>query len=262
MHIAITGASGFVGRRLKGTPVSTRGEITLPPCEAVVHLAGEPVSQRWTESTKRKIRESRVDGTRRLVDAMAKNPPKVLVSASAVGYYGSRGDEILTESSAPGTDFLANVAVEWEREARRAEQFGVRVVSLRIGVVLGADGGALAKMMPIFKLGLGGPIGDGRQWMSWIALDDLVRLISFAIENDIRGPVNATAPNPVTNREFTQALATAVHRPALFPVPKFVLRTFFGEMAQIIWASQRVLPEAAQAAGFKFQRDRLQDSVR
>ncbi|MBZ5604850.1 MAG: TIGR01777 family oxidoreductase [Acidobacteriia bacterium] len=253
MNLAITGASGFVGKRLGGTAVSTRGAIVLPPCDAVVNLAGEPVAQRWTAAAREKIRSSRVDGTRRLVEAMRKNPPKVLVSASAIGYYGSRGDDVLTESSAPGDDFLAKVCIEWEREAMRAEEFGVRVVILRIGVVLGPGGGALAKMLPIFRLGLGGPIADGRHWMSWIHIDDMVRLIEFALENPIRGVLNATAPNPVTNAEFTRELARVVHRPAIFPVPKFVLRMLYGEMASILWASQRVLPEAANLAGFDFR---------
>jgi uncharacterized protein (TIGR01777 family) len=251
MKLAITGASGFIGRRLEGQPVSTRGAIVLPPCDAVVHLAGEPVAQRWTGAAKERIRTSRVDGTRRLVDAMRANPPKTLVSASAVGYYGSRGDEILTESSQPGDDFLAKLAIEWEREALRAKEFGVRVVILRIGIVLG-PGGALAKMLPIFKLGLGGPIAGGRHWMPWIQIDDLVRLIHFALANEVRGPLNATAPNPVTNAEFTRGLARFVHRPAIFPVPKVALKILYGEMAQILWASQRAIPEAALAAGFRF----------
>jgi uncharacterized protein (TIGR01777 family) len=261
MKIAVTGASGFVGRRLNGIAVSTRGEVVLPACDAVVNLAGEPVSQRWTAAVKEKIRSSRIDGTRKLVEAMRKNPPKVLVSASAVGYYGSRGDEVLTESSSPGQDFLGKLAVDWEREALRAEEFGVRVVLLRIGIVLGRDGGALGKMLPIFKMGLGGPIGDGRQWMPWIAIEDLVRMIHFAIENDVRGAMNGSAPNPVTNREFTKALAKAVHRPALFPVPKIALKILYGEMAQILWSSQRAVPEAAVANGFKFDYESVDDAL-
>jgi len=252
MNVAITGASGFIGKRLKGVPVSTRGEIVLPPCDAVVNLAGEPVAQRWTAEARERIRSSRVDGTRRLVDALQKNPPKVLVSASAIGYYGSRGDEILTEASAPGDDFLAKVCVDWEREAMRAEEFGVRVVRVRIGVVLG-PGGALAKMLPIFKLGLGGPIADGKHWMSWIHIDDMVRLIEFAIENPVTGAINAVAPNPVTNAEFTRELARAIHRPAIFPVPKLALKALYGEMASILWASQRVTPAVASNTGFNFR---------
>ncbi len=261
MKLAITGASGFIGRRLEGAPVSTRGEIVLPPCDAVVNLAGEPVAQRWSKAVKERIRSSRVEGTRRLVEAMRKNPPKVLVSASAVGYYGSRGDEMLSESSAPGDDFLAKVVVDWEREALRAEEFGVRVVVLRIGMVLGPDGGVLKKLLPIFKLGLGGPIGDGRHWMSWIAVDDLIRLIQFVIANEVRGAINAVAPNPVTNREFTRELARLVQRPAIFPVPRFVLRAIYGEMAEILWASQRAIP---RDIGFEFRRESIQglDPVR
>jgi len=265
MKIAITGASGFVGRRFRQMsaehvflPISTRETVNLPACDAVVHLAGEPVAQRWTAEVRERIRSSRVEGTRRLVDAMAKDPPSVLVSASATGYYGSRGDEILTESSAPGDDFLGQLAVEWEREAMRAEEFGVRVVRLRIGIVLGR-GGALAKMLPIFRLGLGGPIGMGRHWMSWVHIDDLARLIEFAVVNPVRGAVNAVAPNPVTNAEFTREFAKALHRPAVFPVPRLALRVLYGEMASILWASMRVSPEAALRAGFVFRRPNIQD---
>ncbi len=257
MNIAITGASGFIGSRLRGIPISTRGEIVLPACDAVVHLAGEPVAQRWTAEVRQKIRSSRVDGTRRLVDAVRGNPPKVLVSASAIGYYGDRGDEVLTEASRPGNDFLSQVAAEWEREAMRAEEFGVRVVRLRIGMVLG-PGGALAKMMPIFKLGLGGPIAGGKHWMSWIHIDDLVRLIEFAIESPLSGAVNAVAPDPVTNAEFTREFARALHRPAILPVPKAALRLVYGQMAEIVWSSQRAVPEMALRAGFEYQWPRIQ----
>jgi uncharacterized protein len=232
-----------------------RGNLDgLAGADAVVHLAGEPVSQRWTKEAREKIRASRVDGTRKLVDAMRENPPRVLVSASAVGYYGSRGDELLTESSSPANDFLGGVCRQWESEARKAEEFGVRVVCLRNGVVLGNGGGALEKMTPPFKLGLGGKIGDGKQWMAWIHLDDVVGLIEFAISSsELRGAVNATAPNPVTNREFTRELAAAVHRPAILPVPKFALHLLFGDMAQIVYASQRVIPQAALQAGYTFR---------
>lgn len=260
MNIAVTGASGFIGRRLMASlgkearAVSLRGDLNgLAGADAVVHVAGEPVSQRWTKDVREKIRSSRVDGTRRLVDAMRANPPRVLVSASAVGYYGSRGDETLTESSAPGTGVLEDICQEWEREALKAEEFGVRVVCLRNGLVLG-HGGGLQKMMLPFKLGIGGKIGDGRQWMPWIHLDDAVGLIEFAISSSkLRGPVNATAPHPVTNAEFTRALASAFHRPAILPVPKFALHLLYGEMAQIIYASQRVIPEAAIRAGYQFR---------
>ena len=262
MKIAITGASGFVGRRLMEIAsghtfhaISTRAGVVagdFEGCDAVVNLAGEPVAQRWSIAARARIRSSRVEGTRSIVEALRRNPPAVLVSASAIGYYGSRGDEVLTESSEPADDFLGRLAVEWEREALRAEEFGVRVVTLRIGVVLG-EGGALAKMLPIFRLGLGGRIGDGQQWMSWVHLDDLARLIEFALESPVRGAINATAPNPVTNAEFTRELGRALHRPAVFPVPKVAPRMLYGEMAEIVWASQRVIPQAALSSGFRFQ---------
>src|SRR5579862_977352 len=187
MNIALTGASGFVGRALSERlqksghvvqPVSTRSAISLAACDAVVHLAGEPVAQRWTESARKRIGDSRIDGTRALVNAMRARPPQVLISASAVGYYGSRGDEILTEDKPSADDFLARVAAAWEHEAQAAESLGVRVARLRIGTVLGRGGGALAKMLLPFKHGLGGPIGGGRQWMSWIHIDDLTSLIA------------------------------------------------------------------------------------
>ena len=267
MTIAITGASGFIGRRLmeklgaEARAVSLRGNLdSLAGADAVVHLAGEPVSQRWTKDVREKIRSSRVDGTRRLVDAMRSNPPKVLVSASAVGYYGSRGDELLTESSPPAEGFLAGVCVEWEREARKAEAFGVRVVCLRNGLVLG-KGGGLDKMLLPFKVGVGGKIGDGRQWMAWIHLEDAVGLIEFALSSSIEGPVNATAPYPVTNAQFTRELGGALHRPVIFPVPKFALRLLFGDMAQIVYASQRVIPEAALRAGYEFRFPELKGTL-
>jgi uncharacterized protein (TIGR01777 family) len=259
MKIAVTGASGFIGRRLmeklgkEARAVSSRGNLEgLAGADAVVHLAGEPVAQRWTNEARERIRSSRVDGTRRLVDAMRANPPRVFVSASAVGYYGSRGDELLTESSSPTDDFLGRICLEWECEARKAEEFGVRVVCLRNGVVLG-NGGALKKMLLPFKLGIGGKIGDGKQWMAWIHLEDTVGLIEFAISSlRMRGVVNATAPNPVTNTEFTRELASALHRPAILPVPQLALDLLFGDMAQIVYASQRVIPEAAMRAGYDF----------
>jgi uncharacterized protein (TIGR01777 family) len=268
VKIALTGASGFIGSRLmaklgkEATAVSLRGDLAgLSGADAVVHLAGEPVSQRWTKEAREKIRSSRVDGTRKLVEAMRANPPRVLVSGSAVGYYGTRGDEILTESSGPSDDFLADICIEWEREARKAEDFGVRVVCLRNGLVLGNCGG-LQKMLLPFKLGIGGKIGDGKQWAPWIHVDDAVGLIEFAISSSkLRGPVNSTAPNPVTNAEFTRELGRALHRPAVLPVPKFALHVLFGEMAQIVYASQRVIPEAALRAGYKFLFPKLDDAL-
>ncbi|HTM12866.1 MAG TPA: TIGR01777 family oxidoreductase, partial [Bryobacteraceae bacterium] len=201
--------------------------------------------------------------TRSLVAGLRKHPPAVLVSASAVGYYGSRGDEILTEDSPPSSDFLGQVARGWEQEARAAEQFGVRVVTPRIGVVLGRGGGALAQMLLPFRLGVGGRLGAGNQWMSWIALDDLVSLIEFAITDAaLRGPVNAVAPNPVTNAVFTRELAAVLHRPAIFPVPAFALKILFGEMSQILLGGQRAIPQAALRAGFQFRFVELSEALR
>src|SRR5258706_12979924 len=240
MNVAITGASGFVGRALSerlraaGHSVTAITLRTQPPpdvfagCQAVVNLAGEPVAQRWTAAARERISNSRIQGTRSLVTALRQHPPSVLVSASAVGYYGSRGDEILTEDSPPSSDFLGQLALRWEQEAHAAEQFGVRVVTPRIGVVLGRGGGALAQMLLPFRLGVGGRLGTGEQWMSWIALNDLVSLIEFAIEDvSLSGPMNAVAPNPVTNAVFTRELAAALHRPALLPVPAFALNILF-----------------------------------
>jgi len=284
MKITVTGATGFIGKRLverlleqahavhilgrtARTPLPSNVQFSLwnavagePPeecireADAIVHLAGEPVSQRWTPEVKRRIWSSRVDGTRHLVQALARRtaPLPVLVSASAIGYYGSRGDEILTEESPPGSGFLAELGAAWEREALQATQLGTRVVLPRIGIVLGR-GGALAVMLPPFRAGLGGRLGDGRQWMSWIHLDDLVSLVLFALDRPaLQGPLNATAPNPVRNDEFTETLARVLRRPAIFPVPLFGLRVLFGEMSEVMLASQRVLPKAAEAAGFKF----------
>ena len=227
----------------------------LGSCDGLVHLGGEPVAQRWTPAAKKRIHDSRVEGTRRLVDALARlsRRPRVLVCASAVGYYGSRGDETLTELSPPGSDFLARVVMDWEDAAQSAEQLGIRVVRLRFGMVLGA-GGALAKLLPLFRWGLGGRLGSGQQWMAWIHLQDAVNLILFALDfSAIRGPINATAPHPVTNDEFTGRLAIALHRPAILPVPRFALRIALGEMSEMLLASQRVLPSVAKSAGFPFQ---------
>ncbi len=275
MNVAITGASGFVGRalserlRASGHNVTAISLRTQPPpevfagCQAVVNLAGEPVAQRWTAAARERISKSRIQGTRSLVAALRQHPPAVLVSASAIGYYGLHGDEILTEDSPPSSDFLGQLAVGWEQEAHAAEQFGVRVVTPRIGVVLGPGGGALAKMLLPFRLGLGGRLGTGEQWMSWIALDDLVSLVEFAITDAaLSGAVNAVAPNPVTNAVFTRALAAAVHRPAIFPVPAFALKILFGEMSGMLLGGQRVIPQAALRAGFQFQFADLGEALR
>jgi uncharacterized protein len=266
MNVVITGASGFVGRALSErlrasghsvTAVSLRTQLDpelFAQCQAVVNLTGEPVAQRWTAAARERISNSRIQGTRSLVAALRKHPPGVLVSASAVGYYGSRGDEILTEDSPPASDFLGQLALAWEQEAQAAEQFGVRVVTPRIGVVLGRGGGALAQMLLPFRAGVGGRLGTGEQWMSWIALDDLVSLIESAIEDAaLSGPVNAVAPNPVTNAAFTRELAAVLHRPAILPVPAFALKILFGEMSQILLGGQRVIPQAALRAGFQFR---------
>ena len=237
---------------------------SLTQADAVIHLAGEPVAQRWTPEGKQRIRASRVDGTRHLVNALSTESrrPQVLINASAVGIYGSRGDEVLTESSPPGDGFLAQVTLDWEESALLAEPLGIRVVLLRTGMVLG-HGGALARMLPPFRMGVGGRLASGQQWISWIHIDDAVRLILFAVTRpEVRGPINVTAPNPVTNKEFTRQLAAAMHRPAIFPVPKMALRILFGEMADVVLASQRVMPRVAQGLGFQFQHAQLDSALR
>jgi uncharacterized protein (TIGR01777 family) len=285
VNIAISGASGLIGRRLLKvlakdghslTAFSRHAGTNLPPgvrlsvwdpvkgespaeglrdADAVINLAGAPVAQRWSAQVKQEIRESRVAGTRNLVAALSKmaRKPQVLVSGSAVGYYGSRGDRVLEESAAPGGDYLAGLCVDWEKEAQAAEALGMRVVRVRIGIVLDARGGALPRMLPPFKMGLGGKLGSGKHWMSWIHLDDLAALFQFALAKPVSGAFNGVAPNPVTNAEFTRRLAAAVHRPAIFPVPGFGLKLLFGEMAEVLLASQRVVPKAAESAGFTFR---------
>lgn len=285
MPMLITGATGFVGRRLvervQRPVVLSRnaaraqevlGDVTAyewspqrepPPAaalesvDAIVHLAGESIAAgRWTAERKRRIRESRVVGTEQLVAGLASlaRRPAVLVSASAVGYYGSRGDEWLDETSSPGDDFLAHVCRDWEQAALAANELGMRVVLLRLGVVLGPRGGALEKMLPIFRLGLGGRLGSGRQWMPWVHLDDVVGLALRATQDSsLAGPVNVVGPTPVTNREFTQALAAVLHRPAWFPAPAFALKLAVGEFSETLLGSQRVMPRVAQQAGYAFQ---------
>jgi uncharacterized protein (TIGR01777 family) len=285
MNITITGANGFIGRRLvqllsakghtlralcrrpvadfpAGVEVSLWDAMGGPPPEAslrdadaVIHLAGEPVSQRWTAEARRRIRDSRVVGTGNLVQVLAGLPrkPRVLICSSAIGYYGSRGDELLTEDSAPGNDFLAEVCTAWEGAARTAESLGVRVVPVRTGVVLARHGGALAQMLPPFRVGVGGRFGTGRQWMSWIHLDDLCEMYSFALDHAVSGALNGVAPQPVTNTDFARELGAVLHRPSLFPVPELVLRLLLGEMSGMLLGSQRVLPRAAEQAGFRFR---------
>jgi uncharacterized protein (TIGR01777 family) len=293
MTITMTGASGMIGRRLlkhlmnaghtvyvlsrhagtnmpPGVKISVWPEMAMPPEEslrdsdAVIHLAGEPLAQRWTDDVKRRIRDSRIAGTRNLVAAMAKlsKKPAVFVSSSAVGYYGSRGDEILDESASPAHDFLADLCIQWEKEARAAESLGVRVVCIRTGIVLDPRGGALQRMLPPFKMGVGGKLGDGRQWMSWIHAEDLAAMFRFAMESaQAPAVMNGVAPNPVTNTDFTRALAAAVHRPAIFPVPPLALKLLFGEMSNTLLSSQRAIPKAAQAAGFQFRFPQLEAAL-
>ncbi|HEX4642282.1 MAG TPA: TIGR01777 family oxidoreductase [Candidatus Acidoferrales bacterium] len=230
--------------------------------DALVHLAGASIADgRWNDSRKQLLRTSRVDATRQLFGALSKlhRPPRVIVAASAIGYYGTRGDELLTEDSPSGTDFLAGVCREWETETARGAEFGARVVTLRFGIILAEHGGALAKMVMPFKLGAGGRLGDGQQWMSWITLPETVRVIQFALETAaLSGPVNTVAPNPVRNSEFTTILANTLHRPALFPAPAFALRLALGEMADaLLLSSQRVNPSRLKDAGYSFQQPDL-----
>jgi len=285
MQAVVTGATGLIGRALMrklGPRVAVlsrddgRAQRLLvgakphrwapeggpAPVEAlrgadvVFNLAGEPAADgRWTAGKKRRIRDSRVVGTRHLVEGLAAldERPQVLVSASAVGYYGDRGDELLDERSSPGQDFLAEVCIDWEREAMAAERLGMRVVCVRIGVVMSPAGGALAKMLPAFRLGAGGRLGSGRQWMPWIHIDDLVGILLHAARSEtLRGPINGVAPAPVTNAAFTVALAHAVRRPALLPMPAFALHVAFGEMSGMLMASQRVVPALALRSGYTF----------
>ena len=235
--------------------------------DAVVHLAGESIAEgRWTDEKKTQISESRVKGTRLLGDALANltNPPQTFVCASAIGYYGDRGDELLTEASAPGNDFLSGVCVEWESATALASKKGIRVVNCRFGIILDAKGGALKKMLPPFRMGVGGKIGSGKQWMSWIALDDVVGGIKFALANDsIRGPVNFVTPAPVTNADFTKTLGKILSRPTIFPIPAFGVRLMFGEMADaLLLSSQRVEPAVLQTSGYSFQYPQLDGALR
>lgn len=241
-------------------------EESLLGADGVINLVGEPIAaKRWTEAQKEKIRLSRVGTTRSLVNAIAKakEKPKFLLNGSAVGYYGPHGDEPLTEKAGPGNDFLARVCVDWEEEAKRAEKYGLRVILLRTGIVLGKGGGALAKMIPPFKFFIGGPLGSGKQWMSWIHLEDEVGLILSLMHNErAHGPVNATAPDPVTMKEFCGALGRVLHRPAWAPVPAFALRLILGEMADMLLTGQRVLPAEAQKLGYTFRYPKLDEALK
>ena len=290
MKITVTGASGLIGTRLverlraRGDEVATLSRDPSSPgavrwlpeqeaapaaalsgSHAVIHLAGENVAQRWSGDAKRRIRSSRELGTRNLVAgiAAADPRPRVLVSSSAVGYYGPHGDEELDERAPAGDDFLAEVCVIWEREAQRATELGLRVVNVRTGVVLDRDGGALAKMLPFFKLGVGGPVAGGAQYMPWIHVDDVVGIYLAALDDEAwEGPVNASAPEPVTNKTFSRALGRALHRPAFAPVPGLAVKVLYGEMAEIVTKGQRVVPRRAQEHGYAFAHPDLDEALR
>jgi uncharacterized protein len=297
MNVTITGATGLIGTKLvralqargDGVTVLSRdpdrargalGDVeahawspvagpapaaALGGRDAVVHLAGESVAQRWSTQARRAIHDSREVGTRNLVAGLrsAEPRPRALVSASGVNYYGPRGDEPVTEDDTAGDDFLANVCIAWEREAAAARDLGLRVVSLRTAVVLDAHGGALAKMLPFFRLGIGGPVAGGRQYLPWIHADDIVGLYVAALDGeDWDGPFNAGAPDPATNRDFSRALGRALHRPAFAPVPGFAVRMLYGDMAEIVTTGQRAIPARALERGHRFRHTNLQDALR
>jgi uncharacterized protein (TIGR01777 family) len=239
----------------------------LAGADGIVHLLGEPISQRWSPEAKRRIQDSRVLGTRQLIAGLLELPegqrPRALVSQSAVGYYGAGGDEELTESAGPGDDFLADVVKAWESEALAGEDLGLRIVLTRTGVVLDAHGGALAKMLPPFKAGIGGPVGSGRQYLPWIHLDDVAGALLFCLDHEAAsGPVNLSAPGPVTNREFSKALGRALRRPAAVPVPPLALKLLYGEMAQIVLEGQRAVPRRLQELGYPFRHPDLDAALR
>jgi uncharacterized protein (TIGR01777 family) len=292
MKILITGASGLIGKALQTALaagghellLAGRGEADAPNkvkwsiedgfaeierlegVDAVVHLAGENVSGlRWTDEKKKAIRESRVEGTKSVVDALARlqNKPHVFISGSAIGFYGDRGDEEVTEASGPGDTFLSEVCRDWEVQSRRAEDLGIRTVLLRTGIVLSKDGGALATMITPFKFGVGGVVGSGKQWMSWVSLDDVVRIIEFALENEkIRGALNVTAPTPVTNEQFTKTLGDVLYRPTILPLPEFAVNLVFGEMGHaLLLDSTKVIPKRLIDAGFEFRFSDLKNAL-
>ncbi len=305
MRVTVTGATGLIGSSLVGELKSRGDDVTvlsrdpdaararlgveatrwdstgeaapadaLAGRDAVVHLAGEPVAQRWTSAAKRAIRESRVAGTRNLVSGLsATSPtgegpprharPRILISASAIGYYGPHGDEPLDEEAPAGSDFLAQVCAAWEAEAHAASELGLRVVQVRTGVVLDRAGGALAKMLPPFRLGVGGPVAGGRQYMSWIHRADLVGMMLAALQDDSwSGPINATAPEPISNAKFSHALGRALHRPSLLPVPGIALRLLYGEMAEIVTTGARALPAKPLMLGYAFRHAQLDEALR
>ncbi|HEY8312851.1 MAG TPA: TIGR01777 family oxidoreductase [Candidatus Baltobacteraceae bacterium] len=267
MRIAIFGASGFVGRHLvdalqrRGDEVRT-GSIRDPQagaalaegCDAIVNLAGEPIAQKWSDDVKQKMERSRTQAPRALLDALASvaNKPHAYISASAVGYYGTSEDATFTEESGPGNDFLARICVAWEREAQRAADLGMRVTRVRTGVALGAGGGVMEKLLPPFKMGAGGRVGSGKQWYSWVHIDDLIGVYELAL-GGVDGALNATAPNPVRNADFTHELGKALHRPTIFPVPQFAIKSLLGEGAVAVLEGQRVLPQRTQAEGYVFR---------
>ena len=292
MKVLITGASGLIGTALqrsfavkgcemllagRGEPKSANeiqfeaetgfGEPErLDGIDAAINLAGEPISGRWTDVKKRKIRDSRVYGARTVVEALSqlKSKPKVLVSASGIGYYGDRGDDVMTEMSGAGDTFLANVCRDWEAEARRAEDLGIRTVLLRTGVVLSKDGGALAEMLTPFKFGVGGIIGSGKQWMSWIALEDIVSVYERAVEDEtMRGAFNACSPDPVTNERFTKVMGSVLYRPTILPLPEFAVNFLFGEMGDaLLLDSTRATPKRLQDIGFEFKFTDLESALK
>jgi uncharacterized protein len=251
--------------QISWNPTSPVAPEAVSAFDAVIHLAGESIIGRWTDAKKKKIRDSRVVGTRNLARALAqaKDKPQVFVCSSAIGYYGDRGDEVLSEESAAGSDFLADVCHEWEAATQAASHAGIRTVQIRTGVVLSSKGGALAKMLTPFKMGVGGKIGSGRQWMSWIDVQDLVGAIHHILKTDLlQGPVNMVAPKPVTNAEFTRTLASVLLRPAIFPMPKFAVKLAFGEMGETaLLGSQRVEPVRLVASGYPFRFRELRASL-
>jgi uncharacterized protein (TIGR01777 family) len=266
-NIAIAGSHGLIGSALLRVLEADGHVVTrlarheqnpevLRGVDAVINLAGAKIDQRWTPSAKAEIRSSRVETTSRLAKMIAALPdgPRVFLSGSAIGIYGSRGDQLLDETSTLGDDFLASICKEWEAAASPASAAGVRVVNLRTGIVLSKNGGALARMLTPFRFGVGGKLGSGKQWMSWIALADIVAAISFLLSADVRGPVNLVAPSPATNEQLTHALSNELHRPSMFSVPKFALKIAFGQMGEeAVLASQRVLPRRLTEAGFQFR---------
>ncbi|HEY6777858.1 MAG TPA: TIGR01777 family oxidoreductase [Thermoleophilaceae bacterium] len=299
MKVAVTGATGNIGRALVRELTGQGDEVTAlsrnavraretlgieavgwerpksgrPPAEAlrgrdgVVNLLGEPLAQRWTEEAKREIRDSRILGTRNLVAALAELPegerPRVLVSQSAVGWYGARADEPVDESEPAGSGFEAQSTVDWEAEARRAEELGVRVVTTRTGVYLSQTGGALETMLPPFRLGVGGPVAGGRQYVPWVHLDDVVGALAFCLHTEAAtGPVNVTAPEPVTNREFSKALGRVLRRPAVVPVPGLAVKVLYGEMAVVVTTGRRAVPRRLQELGYEFRRPDLEAALR